>query len=69
MVEQANTMARIYHDLAMAQIDLANAFGSISHLVILAALTEAKAGPKFIEIVMGLHEDTTTEFIADDGAH
>ncbi|KAG8175000.1 hypothetical protein JTE90_014335 [Oedothorax gibbosus] len=54
-------------DLCMAQIDLANAFGSVPHAAINAALYAAGAGDAFSEMVHGLYEGTSTEFIAGDG--
>ncbi|KAG8179227.1 hypothetical protein JTE90_004055 [Oedothorax gibbosus] len=54
-------------DICMAQIDLANAFGSVPHAAIDAALVAAGVGDHFSEMVHNLYEGTSTEFIAGDG--
>ncbi|KAG8196045.1 hypothetical protein JTE90_029014 [Oedothorax gibbosus] len=65
VINQAQTLAKIEKSsICMAQIDLTNAFGSIPHLAIRAALQEAGAGPHFTEVISDLYTDSTTEFIA-----
>ncbi|KAG8179209.1 hypothetical protein JTE90_004037 [Oedothorax gibbosus] len=51
----------------MAQIDLANAFGSVPHAAIDTALLTAGVGEDFTHLIHDLYSGTSTEFIAGDG--
>ncbi|KAG8184378.1 hypothetical protein JTE90_006781 [Oedothorax gibbosus] len=54
-------------ELCLAQIDLANAFGSVPHAAIDTALLAAGAGEDFTQLVHDLYAGTSTSFIAGDG--
>ncbi|KAG8171475.1 hypothetical protein JTE90_003315 [Oedothorax gibbosus] len=54
-------------ELCMAQIDLANAFGSVPHAAIDTALLTAGVGEDFTHLIHDLYSGTSTEFIAGDG--
>ena len=51
----------------LAQIDLRNAFGSLSHDSIFEALTWARVSPEIIEYIKGMYLSATTRFKCDQG--
>lgn len=49
-------------DLFFASLDISNAFGTLSHWAIFAALRAAGADEDFIDTVKNIYEDAETEF-------
>lgn len=54
-------------DLFFASVDISNAFGTLPHWAIFAALRAAGAGEEFIDTVKNIYEDAETEFKTSAG--
>ncbi|KAG8176180.1 hypothetical protein JTE90_019630 [Oedothorax gibbosus] len=67
LVSRSTVRTKTYgEDLCMAQIDLANAIGSVPHAAINTALLAAGAGEAFTDIIHDIYSGTSTEFFAGD---
>ncbi len=67
-VETLIANAKLQHrDLSLAFLDLANAFGSISHSALFSAIQAAGTNATFVEVVRDLYSGCSSSLITDEG--